>query len=61
MTGSLELNLMAYLEKGFLYGGLLFLLCETGFRLRNSAILVALALFVTSWVASENAVIFLTA
>ena len=50
MTGSLELNLMAFLEKGFLYGGLLFLLCETGFRLRNSAILVALALFVTSWV-----------
>jgi hypothetical protein len=49
MTGSLELNVMAVLEKSLLYGGLLFLLCETGSRLRNSAIFVALALFVTSW------------
>jgi len=49
MAGSLELNLMAFLEKGFLYGGLLFLLCEAGWRLRNSAIFVALALFATSW------------
>jgi VanZ family protein len=49
MTGSLELNLMAFLEKSFLYGGLLFLLGEAGWRLRNSAIFVALALFATSW------------
>ena len=49
MSGSLELNLMAFLEKGFLYGSLLFLLCEAGWRLRNSAIFVALALFATSW------------
>jgi hypothetical protein len=49
MTGSLELNLMVFLEKGFLYGGLLFLLGEAGWRLRNSAIFVALTLFATSW------------
>jgi VanZ family protein len=50
MTGSLEIDLMAFLEKCFLYGSLLFLLIEAGWRLRNSALFIALALFATSWV-----------
>jgi len=49
MEGSLELNLMAFLEKSFLYGSLLFLLSEAGWRLRNSTLLVAAVLFSTSW------------
>lgn len=49
MTGSLEVNVMAFCEKAFLYGGLLFLLGEAGWRQRNSAMLVALMLFATSW------------
>ena len=49
MTGSLEIDLMAFLEKSFLYGSLLFLLTETGFRLRTVSIVLALLLFATSW------------
>jgi hypothetical protein len=49
MLGSIELNALAFFEKAFLYGALLFLLREAGWRLRNSAILVSLALAATSW------------
>src|SRR5205085_2347253 len=49
MEGSLEVNVLAFLEKCFLYGGLLFLLAAAGHRLRNSTILVAVLLFCTSW------------
>lgn len=37
MTGSLENDLMAFFEKSFLYGSLLFLLIETGVRLRTAS------------------------
>lgn len=49
LNGSLEVNVMAVFEKSFLYGGLLYLLDEAGWRLRDSAILVASLLFITSW------------
>ena len=49
LNGSLEINVMALFEKLFLYGGLLYLLDEAGWRLRNATILVGCMLFVTSW------------
>lgn len=49
LNGSPEINVMALFEKSFLYGALLYLLVEAGLRLRDSAVLLACALFVTSW------------
>lgn len=50
MHGSLELNIMSFLEKAFLYGSLIWLLGKAGLRLWASTLLVAIMLFATSWV-----------
>ena len=50
MYGSLEVGIMSFFEKTFLYGSLIWLLGETGLRLGTSAVLVAMMLFTTSWV-----------
>jgi VanZ family protein len=47
--GSLEVGIMSFFEKTFLYGSLIWLLGETGLRLGTSAMLVATMLFATSW------------
>jgi VanZ family protein len=47
--GSLQVQMLSFFEKVFLYGSLLFLLTEAGLRLGLSALLVAACLFVTSW------------
>ena len=49
LYGSLELNVVSFLEKAFLYGALIWLLHRTGLRLAVSTGLVATALFFTSW------------
>jgi VanZ family protein len=49
MRGSLELNIMSFLEKAFLYGSLIWLLGQTGLRFWTSTLLVAIMLFATSW------------
>jgi hypothetical protein len=50
MFGSMEVNVLSFLEKIFLYGSLLFLLRLTGSRLRTATIFVVGLLFVTSWI-----------
>jgi VanZ like family len=47
--GSLEVNILSFLEKAFAYGSLIWLIGKTGFRLGTSTILVTLLLFATSW------------
>jgi VanZ family protein len=47
--GSLELNIMSFLEKAFLYGSLIWLLDKSGLRHWPSTLLVAIMLFATSW------------
>jgi hypothetical protein len=49
LHGSLELNIMSFLEKAFLYGALIWLLGKSGLGTRVSTILVAILLFATSW------------
>jgi VanZ family protein len=49
MAGSIAVNVMAFFEKSFLYGSLLYLFTEAGGRLRAGAFIVAGALFATSW------------
>ena len=49
MTGSIEIDVLSFLEKCFLYGSLLFLLGSAGMRLAPAAILVAGMLLATSW------------
>lgn len=49
MTGSVEVNVLSFMEKSFLYGSLLFLLGQAGMRPVFAAILVAGMLFATSW------------
>jgi hypothetical protein len=49
MNGSINVDVMSFLEKFFLYGSLVWLLDRTGFRLRTSTICVAAILFATSW------------
>jgi hypothetical protein len=49
ISGSLDVNIMSFLEKAFLYGSLIWLLERTGLGLTRSTILVALMLFATSW------------
>jgi VanZ family protein len=49
LYGSLELNIMSFLEKTFLYGTLIWLLGKCGLGLRVSTMLVAIMLFATSW------------
>lgn len=47
--GSLEIDMLSFFEKVFLYGSLLFLATEAGMRLSVAAILLAMILFATSW------------
>jgi VanZ family protein len=49
MSGSTEVDVLSFMEKCFLYGSLLFLLGRAGMRPVFAAILVAGALFATSW------------
>jgi VanZ family protein len=49
MHGSLEVNIMSFFEKAFLYGSLIWLLGKTGLRFWASGILVTMMLFATSW------------
>jgi VanZ family protein len=49
LYGSLELNILSFLEKAFLYGALIWLLEKSGLRPRVAVILVATILFATSW------------
>jgi hypothetical protein len=48
LYGSLELNILSFLEKVFLYGAMIWLLDKSGLRLGTSTILVAVVLFATS-------------
>lgn len=48
--GSLEVNILSFFEKTFLYGSLMFLLTEAGLQLGVAALLVATCLFMTSWI-----------
>jgi VanZ family protein len=49
MTGSVGVNVMAFCEKSFLYGTLLYLFIEAGGRLRTAVLVVGGTLFATSW------------
>src|SRR5271167_4872517 len=49
MNGAVEINVLSFMEKCFLYGSLLFLLGRAGVRPVFAAILVAGTLFATSW------------
>ena len=49
MNGAVEINVLSFMEKCFLYGGLLYLLGRAGMRPALAAILVAGILFATSW------------
>jgi VanZ family protein len=49
MNGSVEVDVLSFMEKCFLYGSLLFLLGRAGMRPVFAAILVAGTLFATSW------------
>jgi VanZ family protein len=48
LDGSLRVNTMAFMEKFFLYGSLVWLSTRTGFPLWLATLLVALLLFITS-------------
>lgn len=48
LRGSIEINIRSFLEKIFLYGGLVWLLAATGLRLSFATLLVATMLFLTS-------------
>lgn len=50
ISGSLDVNIISFLEKAFLYGSLIWLLGRTGLGSTRSTILVAMMLFATSWV-----------
>jgi VanZ family protein len=49
MNGAVEINVLSFMEKCFLYGSSLFLLGRVGVRPVFAAILVAGTLFATSW------------
>lgn len=49
MAGSITVNVMAFFEKSFLYGSLLYLFTEAGGRLRIATLVVGAALLTTSW------------
>jgi VanZ family protein len=48
LYGALELNILSFLEKAFLYGTVIWLLDKSGLRPGRSTILVAIVLFATS-------------
>jgi VanZ family protein len=49
LYGSVEVNILSFLEKAFLYGALIWLLDKSGLRSGVSTILVAMMLFAASW------------
>ncbi len=49
MEGSISVNVMAFCEKSFLYGALLYLFTEAGGRFRTAVLIVGGVLFTTSW------------
>lgn len=49
MQGSVIVDMLSFLEKFYLYGGLIWLLRECGMRLRTASIAVAILLFAASW------------
>ncbi len=49
LYGSVEVNILSFLEKAFLYGALIWLLGKSGLRSGVSTILVAIMLFAASW------------
>jgi VanZ family protein len=49
MQGSVIVDMLSFLEKFYLYGGLIWLLRECGVRLWPASITVAILLFLTSW------------
>jgi hypothetical protein len=49
MYGSVEVNVMSFLEKFFLYGSLVWLLTEAGLRVRSATAAVAAGLLLTSF------------
>jgi VanZ family protein len=48
MSGDLTIDVMAFLQKFFLYGSLIWLLTQAGWRLRSAILSTALILFITS-------------
>jgi VanZ family protein len=50
MYGALEVNVMSFFEKAFLYGSLIWLIGRAGIRYSTAAVLVAAMIFCTSWV-----------
>jgi VanZ family protein len=48
MSGDLAIDVMAFLQKFFLYGSLIWLLTQAGWRLRSAILSTALILFITS-------------
>ena len=48
MSGDLAIDVMAFLQKFFLYGSLIWLLTQAGWRLRSAIISTALMLFIAS-------------
>jgi VanZ family protein len=49
MQGSINIDILSFLEKFFLYGGLIWLLRECGVPIRQGTLAVAMVLFATSW------------
>ena len=49
MEGSISVNVLAFFEKSFWYGSLLYLFIEAGGRLRTAVLIVGAAVFATSW------------
>jgi VanZ family protein len=49
MQGSINIDVLSFLEKFFLYGGLIWLLTQCGGRLKAVTILVAMLLLAASW------------
>lgn len=50
MSGSIEVGVLAFFEKVFLYGSWIFLTIEAGMQLRLAALSLASLLFATSWI-----------
>lgn len=59
MSGSLEIDVLSFLEKFFLYGSSIWLLAKAGLRLGPSTLVMAVLLFVTSeaerWLPNRSA------
>jgi len=49
LYGSVEVNILSFLEKAFLYGALIWLFDKSGLRSAGSTTLVAIMLLATSW------------